>query len=128
MRIARWQYQRILIDGGGMKITFVKKILADGSPCSKCADVIEKLENSGQMARIDEILIADERDPQSPGMQLAKRYQVDRAPFFVVEKPGQEAQIYTVYLKFVKEVLDQETDKKEELKEILQNNSDLDFL
>ncbi|MCR6652342.1 MAG: hypothetical protein NVV73_13025 [Cellvibrionaceae bacterium] len=37
-------------------------------------------------------------------------------------------QIYTVYLKFVKEVLEQKTDENEELKEILQNNSDLDFL
>lgn len=111
-----------------MKITFVKKILADGSPCAKCADVIDKLETSGQMAQIDEILVADERDPQSPGMQLAKQYNVDRAPFFMVEKAGQPPQIYTVYLKFVKEVLEQKTDENEELKEIMQNNSDLDFL
>lgn len=111
-----------------MKITFVKKILADGSACAKCADVIDKLEKSGQIARIDETLIADERDSESPGMQVAKRYHVDRAPFFMVEKPGEEPQIYTVYLKFVKEVLEEKTDKNEELKEILQNNSDLDFL
>lgn len=112
-----------------MKITFVKKILADGSPCSKCADVIDKLESSGQMARIDEVLIADERDPSSPGMVIAKKYNVDRAPFFVAEDAvNQEPQIYTVYLKFVKEVLDQKTNEKDELTEIMQNNSDLDFL
>ncbi len=111
-----------------MKITFVKKILSDGSPCAKCADVINKLESSGQMARINEVLIADERDPFSPGMQLAKHFNVDRAPFFVVEKANEEPQIYTVYLKFVKEVLEEKTDENEELKEILQNNSDLDFL
>lgn len=111
-----------------MKITFVKKILSDGSPCAKCADVIHKLESSGQMARIDEVLVADERDPASPGMQIAKRFNVDRAPFFVVENANEEPQIYTVYLKFVKEVLEQKTDENEELKEILQNNSDLDFL
>jgi len=111
-----------------MKIIFVKKILADGSACAKCADVIEKLEKSGQMARIDETLIADERDPESPGMRMAKLHQVDRAPFFVVENAGREPQIYTVYLKFVKEVLEQKTDQNEELKEILRNNSDLDFL
>lgn len=112
-----------------MKITFVKKILADGSPCSKCADVIDKLESSGQMARIDEVLIADERDPSSPGMEIAKKYNVDRAPFFVVEDAAnQEPRIYTVYLKFVKEVLDQKTNEKDELTEIMQNNSDLDFL
>lgn len=111
-----------------MKITFVKKILADGSPCNKCADVIEKLESSGQMARIDEILVADERDLDSPGMQVAKQFNVDRAPFFVVENEGAEPVIYTVYMKFVKEVLNQQSDEVDELKEIMQNNSDMDFL
>lgn len=111
-----------------MKITLVKKILSDGSPCKKCADVLEKLENSGNMSKIDEVLIADERDPESPGMKLAKHHDVDRAPFFVVEREDGNVQIYTVYLKFSKEVLDQSTSEKDELKEIMQNNSDLDFL
>jgi hypothetical protein len=111
-----------------MKITLVKKILADGSPCPKCADVQEKLESSGQIAHIDEVLIADERDPDSAGLKLAKQYNVERAPFFLVEEKGEEPLIYTVYLKFVKEVLDQKADEVDELKEILQNNSDLDFL
>lgn len=111
-----------------MKITLVKKVLADGSPCKKCGDVLEKLENSGQMSRIDAIVTADERDPSSEGMRIAKQYNVDRAPFFVVEQDGQEAQIYTVYLKFVKEILEQDTNETDELKEIMQNNSDLDFL
>ena len=62
-------------------------------------------------------------------MAIAKKFNVDRAPFFVVENDGAETpQIYTVYLKFVKEVLEQQTNENEELKEILQNNSDLDFL
>jgi len=111
-----------------MKITLVKKILADGSPCPKCADVQEKLESSGQIARIDEILVADERDPDSAGLKLAKQYNVERAPFFIVEEDGEEPLIYTVYLKFVKEVLDQKADEVDELREIMQNNSDLDFL
>lgn len=111
-----------------MKITFVKKILADGSPCAKCGDVQDKLDQSGQMQYIDETVIADERDDQSPGMILAKKYHVERAPFFVVEEEAKDIQIYTVYLKFVKEVLNQKTDEKDEIKEILQNSSDLDFL
>lgn len=111
-----------------MKITLVKKILADGSPCKKCADVLDKLNESGNITRIDEIITADERDPSSPGMVLAKQHNVDRAPFFIVERDGQDIQIYTVFLKFVKEVLQQEASEKDELKEILQNNSDLDFL
>ncbi len=111
-----------------MKITLVKKILADGSPCKKCGDVLDKLESSGQISRIDNIVIADERDPQSEGMQLAAKYEVDRAPFFIVEEEGEEPAIYTVYMKFVKEVLDQKTDEAEELKEIMSDNQDLDFL
>lgn len=111
-----------------MKITLVKKIMADGSPCKKCGDVLEKLETSGYMARIDEVLIADERDPASPGLQLAALYNVDRAPFFLVEREGQAPEVYTVYFKFVKEVLEQDADEAEELKEIMNDNPDLDFL
>ncbi|ABD80928.1 hypothetical protein [Saccharophagus degradans] len=111
-----------------MKITLVKKILADGSPCKKCGDVLNKLEQSGQMVRIDQVLVADERDETSEGMVLAKQYSVDRAPFFIVENEGQEPVIYTVYMKFVKEVLDQKTEETDELKEIMADNQDLDFL
>lgn len=87
-----------------MKITFVKKIKADGEACRKCADVQERLEKSGQLARIDEIVIADERDPQSPGMRLALQHKVEQAPFFLVED-GELTRVYTVYFQFVKEVL-----------------------
>jgi len=111
-----------------MKITLVKKILADGSPCKKCGEVIGRLEDSGQIARIDEILVADERDPTSAGMLLAAELNVDRAPFFVVDYDDGRQSVYTVYFKFVKEVLDQQTEEKDELKEILHNNPDLDFL
>lgn len=88
-----------------MKITLVKKILADGSPCAKCRDVQQKLEENDQMRFIDQTLIADVRDEQSQGMQIAKQFGVDRAPFFLVEQDGQEPQVYTVYFKLVKEVL-----------------------
>ncbi len=89
-----------------MKVTFVKKILADGSPCKKCADVITKLETSGQMQYIDKVIIADERDKNSEGMQLAAKYDVKRAPFFIVERQGQTPEVYTIYFKFVKEVIE----------------------
>lgn len=110
-----------------MKIILVKKILKDGSPCKKCADVLGKLESSGHMDKIDEILVADERDENSAGVALAKKHSVDRAPFFVVEKDGQETEIYTVYMKFLKEVLEQKTSEADEIKEIM-DNQDLDFL
>lgn len=110
-----------------MKITFVKKILKDGSPCKKCGDVIDKLESGGHMPRIDHIAVVDERDPASEGFALAKQYNVDRAPFFIVEKDGEETQVYTVFMKFLKEVLEQETKENEELTEIMKDQ-DLDFL
>ncbi len=88
-----------------MKITLVKKIKADGSPCRKCADVEKRLLDSGQMASIDEVIIADERDPSSLGMLLAEQHQVERAPFFLVEADDGTISIYTVYFQFVKEVL-----------------------
>lgn len=112
-----------------MHITLVKKILKDGNPCQKCGDVLNKLETSEYIKYIDEIITADERDDASAGMQLAKHYQVDRAPFFIVKNKDQtETKIYTVYLKFVKEVLDKKTSEKDELLEIMENQADLDFL
>ena len=56
-----------------MKITFVKKILADGSPCKKCNEVMSKMEAADQMRFIDAIEVADESDSESQGMQLAAK-------------------------------------------------------
>jgi hypothetical protein len=109
------------------QITMVKKIFADGSPCKKCGEIEEKMRDAGQLAQLDKIVIANEADPKSEGMQLAARYNVERAPFFIVEREGQEAEIYTVYFKFVKEVLNTKTSEDEEIKEIM-NDVDLDFL
>src|SRR5690554_6549291 len=111
-----------------MKITLVKKILADGSPCQKCADVMEKMESSGQIKQIDDVLVADVRDPASAGMRLAKELNVERDPFFVVEQDDGSRSVYTVYLKFVKEVLGQQQSAADEAREILENSNDLDFL
>ena len=110
-----------------MKITMVKKVFADGSPCKKCGEIEEKMRAAGQRARIDQTLVADEADNQSEGMRLAALYNIDRAPFFIVERDDQPAQVYTVYFKFVKEVLDAETSEDEEIAEIM-NDVDLDFL
>lgn len=111
-----------------MKITFVKKIKVDGNPCRKCAEVQSRLEKEGYMNRIDRTVIADERDINSEGMQLAKQYSVNLAPFFLVENEGKEAIIYTVYFKFINEVLNGQTSEEEAAKDILDANPDLDFL
>jgi len=111
-----------------MNITFVKKIKTDGSPCQKCAEVQSRLEKEGHIDKIDRTVIADERDMNSEGMQLAKQYAVDRAPFFIVENEGQEALIYTVYFKFINEILNGKTSEENAAKDILDSNPDLDFL
>ncbi len=111
-----------------MHITMVKKIMKDGSPCRKCADVLAQLEDNKLLDRIDQITVADERDPNSAGMVLAKEHNVDLAPFFVVEEDGQATKIYTVYFKFVKEVLSEGISEQDEIKEIMQQNPDIDFI
>ena len=88
-----------------MHITFVKKVLASGAPCAKCDDVERRLRRSGLLARIDRVVVADERDADSEGMRLARRHQVEIAPFFVVEDDGRTI-VYTVYLKFVREIFE----------------------
>ena len=87
-----------------MHITFVKKRNPDGSSCGKCEEVERRLIRDGHMARIDEVAVADLADPESAGMRLAREFNTEFAPFFVVrENAG--ARIYTIYLKFVREVL-----------------------
>lgn len=110
-----------------MKITFVKKIKIDGSPCRKCAEVQSRLEKDGHIDKIDRTVIADERDNNSEGMQLAKQYEVDRAPFFIVENDVGDPLVYTVYFKFVNEILSGKTNEEDAAKDILDSN-DLDFI
>ena len=111
-----------------MKITLVKKIKADGSPCQKCQDISDRLEASDQMKLIDQVIIADEANPASPGMLLASELSVNRAPFFVVEHEDGRREVFTVYFKFVKEILNQITSEEEELTEIMHDNPDLDYI
>jgi len=85
-----------------MHITFVKKILADGELCKKCQEVSERLSSEDLINLIDHISIADERDADSEGMRLAKKHQVERAPFFLVEDESGDVQVYDIYFKFKK--------------------------
>jgi hypothetical protein len=110
------------------RITLVKKIKEDGMPCRKCAEVEARLRAEGYIERIDRIVVADERDPASEGMQLAARHRVELAPFFIVEDDGQEPRIYTVYLRFVKEVLKGKTSERDEAVALMEQHRGLDFL
>ena len=86
-------------------ITFVKKILSNGDLCKKCQEVSERMNTEGILAIIDHVVIADARDADSPGMQLASKHQVERAPFFIVEEDG-EVKIFDIYFKFKKYLTD----------------------
>ena len=110
-----------------MRITFVKKILANGQPCAKCAEIEQRLEAAGHLQRIDRVVVADERDGDSAGMRLAARHDVSVAPFFIVEE-GDQTTVYTVYLRFAKEVLGDLADAVDEAQEMLRANPDLELI
>ena len=82
-------------------ITFVKKILANGEMCKKCAEVSDRLTSEGLIEHINHIAISDERNPDSEGMRLAKEHSIERAPFFLVEDDG-EITAFEIYFKFKK--------------------------
>lgn len=90
-----------------MHVTMVKKRLANGEPCSKCAQAEELLKKRGLWNRIDEVLWVDESDTAaaSPGAQLAARFGIDVAPFFVVRGDDDRAVAYSSVLKFIQERL-----------------------
>lgn len=89
-----------------MRITLVKKVLADGEDCGKCKDVQQRLEKGGYLSRIDRVLVADERNPGSAGWMVAAQYGVDSAPFFVVRHDDGREQVFTVFMSFLHEILE----------------------
>lgn len=88
-----------------MHVTMVKKRLANGEPCRKCAQAEDLLKNRGLFHRIDEVVWADENDPESPGAKLGARYGVALAPFFIVRDEDGTETVYESALKFIKDRL-----------------------
>ncbi len=87
------------------RVTMVKKELASGEPCKKCAQAEDMLRRRGLWERIDEVVYAREVDPESPGMRLAAHHDVKLAPFFLVER-GQGVEVFTSVVALVKDVLE----------------------
>ena len=85
-----------------MSIVMVKKRLASGEPCRKCAQSEELLVERGLFERIDEIVWADEGDDSSPGSVLARAHDVDTAPFYIVD----DSRVYRSTLLLIREVLE----------------------
>jgi phosphoadenosine phosphosulfate reductase len=85
-----------------MRITMVKKRLSDGLPCKKCIQAEEMLARRGLLDKINEFSWADEGEPTSPGAVLAREFQVEVAPFFVVHRDGEDPLVHTNVTLFVK--------------------------
>ena len=111
-----------------MRITMVKKVKADGSACRKCAEVEERLKSAGLWERINQVVVADEREPDSAGMTLARQHGVDTAPFFIVEDANGPARVYTIYMRLLREVLQMPVSESDEVAEILDRHSGVDML
>jgi|TARA_B100000745_G_scaffold79576_1_gene48939 hypothetical protein len=90
-----------------LTITLVRKRLRSGEYCEKCNDVHHQLEKSGYISHLTRIVDADEANPVSEGMLLAIEHNVTQAPFFIVEKEDGATEVYTSYLKLVRDVLQQ---------------------
>jgi phosphoadenosine phosphosulfate reductase len=88
---------------GAMQVTMVKKRLANGEPCRKCLQAEEILRARGAWARIDRVVWAVENEPESEGMQLARTYGMDGAPFFLVDDGGGAKVAYGSVLKLLRE-------------------------
>ena len=86
-----------------MHVTMVKKRLASGEPCRKCTEAEDILRARGAWNHIDQVIWAVEDEPESEGMQLARRYGIDHAPFFLVEDDRGGKVAYGSVLKLLRE-------------------------
>ncbi|MGK7875937.1 MAG: hypothetical protein AB4426_22345 [Xenococcaceae cyanobacterium] len=111
-----------------MNITMVKKLKVDGQPCAKSARVLKDLEERGLLNQIHQIVVADERNPSSEGYTLAAQYNVESAPFFLVNGEDGSTCVYKAYYRFLKDLFNQESPEDAEVAEIMAQNPDLDFI
>src|SRR5437868_13932119 len=86
-----------------LHVTMIKKRLASGEPCRKCSQAEDLLRARGAWGHIDRIAWAVEDDPDSEGMQLARRYGIDAAPFFIVEQGDGGKIAYSSVLELLRE-------------------------
>lgn len=86
-----------------LHITLVKKRLANGEPCEKCAQTEEMLRRRGFWDRIDDVVWALEGDPQSPGNVLGAKHGIKVAPFFVLRDEHGAETAWTSPLKLIRD-------------------------
>jgi phosphoadenosine phosphosulfate reductase len=85
-------------------VIMVKKKLASGEPCRKCLQAEDMLRRRELWGGVDEVVVADESDPTGRGMQLAQKFGIKTAPFFIVVDGGKERVIDSA-IRVAKEVL-----------------------
>lgn len=86
-----------------INIKMVVKIQRGGILCRKCRETKEFLKNKGYWDKINEIIEIEEDAPDSDGWRLAKRFNIERAPFFIV-MDGDKETVYSSVLKLEREV------------------------
>lgn len=119
------------VSANTLTVVFVKKLLDGGEACAKCRDVEARLRADGLMPRVDEIVVARDDDPASPGMVLARRHGVTRAPFFVVRQPDGGERVFQSYLAFRRWLATSDTTNDAttgELSDIVDRHPDLAFI
>lgn len=85
-------------------VVMVKKKLASGEPCRKCLQAEDMLRRRELWDTVDEVVIADETDPTCRGMQLAQKFGIKTAPFFVV-RDAEGERVFDSAIRVSKEVL-----------------------
>ena len=100
----------------------------DGNPWRKSAKVLNNLQELNLLGKIDEIIAAVQRQASSEGFNLANKYQVESAPFFIVNNDEGLTRIYTAYHRFMKDIFHISVSEAEEISEIMAQNPDLDYI
>jgi hypothetical protein len=111
-----------------MHIKLIQKIKLDGNPCKKSARILSELESLNLLDRIDEIITADERQPSTEGFILANMFQVQSAPFFIVEDNDGTICLYTAYFQFMWDVFKISIPEEDTIFEIMAQNPELDYI
>lgn len=88
-------------------VTMVKKRLANGEACAKCIQAEQMLRARGLWHLVDEVLWAEEGQPNSEGMRLSEKHGVEVAPFFIVRSGAAEPAVYTSTLRMMRECMPQ---------------------
>ncbi len=90
-----------------VSITMVKKRLANGEPCEKCAQTEDMLRRRGVWEQIDEVVWAIEGDDASSGVELGRVHGVEVAPFFVLRFEDGSEEVYTSGMRLLRDHLSQ---------------------